>query len=49
MDKKGQADKFSHEIEDLAVLYNLPSLIIPRKCYTLPNITFYTILKTIIF
>ena len=38
---------FVMKYEDLTVLYNLLSLVIPRKCYTLPNITFSTIFKII--
>ena len=38
---------FVMKYEDLDVLYNLPSLDLPRKCYTLPNITCSTIFKII--
>ena len=45
--KKDKQTSFLMKYEDLAVLYNLPSLDIPRKFYTLPNIIFSTILKII--
>ena len=38
---------FVTKYEDLAVPYNITSLVTPRKCYTLPNITFSTIFKII--
>ena len=38
---------FVMKYENLAALYNLSSLNEPRKCYTLSNITFYTIFKII--
>ena len=44
---KEQPTSFVMKYEDLTVLYNLPSLDVPRKCYTLPNITFSTIFKII--
>ena len=40
---KNKQTSFLMKYEDLAVMYNLPSLVIPRKCYTLPNIKLYTI------
>ena len=38
---------FVMKYKDLAALYNLPSVDAPRKCYSLPNITFSTIFKII--
>ena len=43
---KDKQTSFLMKYEDLAVQYNLPLLVIPRK-YTLPNITFFTIWKII--
>ena len=37
---KDKQTSFLMKYEDLAVQYNLPSLVIPRKCYTLQKITF---------
>ena len=45
--KKDKQTSFLIKHEDHAVLNNLPSLVIPRKCHALPNITFSTILKII--
>ena len=42
---KDKQTGFLMKYEDLAVQYNLPSLVTPRKCYTLPSITFSTFLK----
>ena len=36
---KDKPTSFLMKYENLAVQYNLPSLVMPRKCYTLPNIT----------
>ena len=45
--KKDKQTSVLIKYEDLAVPYNVPSLVIPRKFYTFPNITFSTILKII--